>query len=306
MSDREILEEPYRFGYQGQFSEKDSLTNWNAFQLRMYDARFGRWISPDPYGIGDSPYIGMANNPVSLTDPDGGCPTCPGFVEGLWNSTTMLAEMVVTPSGSFMASALNAGSIISAGINAMYQERSPSLTLDQYQIKYPEFLGMNSAEADAHWNTKYSNQFNKQWNEAIRVEKVIRAQEIVDHWTGALSFAAGGGNVGFVHGPSLKPRRLTVAVTVTKPKLSLNKSVGEVMSGSYRAAGEVSVPIKNEGLLKQLNSTSRGGWVKVYEAGVHNGNKVEIHYFRNSRTSEVFDVKTKYNYWHQSKFKKLQ
>ncbi|HEX8059615.1 MAG TPA: hypothetical protein VF473_01705 [Cyclobacteriaceae bacterium] len=42
MEEREITDEPYRFGYQGQYSEKDSLTNWNEFQLRMYDARFGR------------------------------------------------------------------------------------------------------------------------------------------------------------------------------------------------------------------------------------------------------------------------
>jgi len=72
MSDREILTEPYRFGYQGQFAEEDTETGWNAFDLRMYDARFGRWLSPDPYGQFASPYLAMGNNPVSGTDPDGG------------------------------------------------------------------------------------------------------------------------------------------------------------------------------------------------------------------------------------------
>jgi RHS repeat-associated protein len=76
MSTREITQEPYRYGYQGQFAEKDNDTQFNIFDLRMYDARIGRWISPDPYGIGFSPYIGMGNNPVQFNDPDGGCPWC--------------------------------------------------------------------------------------------------------------------------------------------------------------------------------------------------------------------------------------
>lgn len=43
-----------------------------AFQLRLWDARLGRWLSPDPYGQYASPYLGMGNNPVSRIDPDGG------------------------------------------------------------------------------------------------------------------------------------------------------------------------------------------------------------------------------------------
>jgi hypothetical protein len=38
----------------------------------MYDKRFGRWLSPDPYNQFASPYIGMGNNPVSFGDPNGG------------------------------------------------------------------------------------------------------------------------------------------------------------------------------------------------------------------------------------------
>lgn len=72
MSDREILTEPYRFGYQGQFAEEDTETGWNAFDLRMYDARFGRWLSPDPYGQFASPYLAMGNMPNSSVDSDGG------------------------------------------------------------------------------------------------------------------------------------------------------------------------------------------------------------------------------------------
>lgn len=48
--ERELTREPYRFGYQGQFSEKDKETGFNFFDLRMYDARIGRGVMPDPYG----------------------------------------------------------------------------------------------------------------------------------------------------------------------------------------------------------------------------------------------------------------
>jgi RHS repeat-associated protein len=72
MDDRQIKSERYRYGYQGQFAEYDSLTKTNQFQLRLYDPRFGRWLSTDPYGQFFSPYVGMGNNPVGGVDPDGG------------------------------------------------------------------------------------------------------------------------------------------------------------------------------------------------------------------------------------------
>jgi RHS repeat-associated protein len=62
----------YRYGYQGQHSEKDDETDWNAFELRMYDSKIARWLSVDPEGEFWSPYVGMGNEPVSKTDPTGG------------------------------------------------------------------------------------------------------------------------------------------------------------------------------------------------------------------------------------------
>ncbi|WP_113614328.1 RHS repeat domain-containing protein [Chitinophaga flava] len=62
----------YRYGFQGQNSEKDKETGWNAFSLRMYDSRIGRWLTPDPAGQYASPYVGMGNNPVNKADKDGG------------------------------------------------------------------------------------------------------------------------------------------------------------------------------------------------------------------------------------------
>src|SRR5690606_12485783 len=73
--------------YQGQFSEKNDSTGWNEFQLRMYDARFGRWLSVDPYGQFWSPYVGMGNEPVSMVDPDGGVAGGGGGLLWKWVAT---------------------------------------------------------------------------------------------------------------------------------------------------------------------------------------------------------------------------
>ena len=62
----------YRYGYQGEFAEKDSETDWNSFELRQYDSEIGRWLSTDPYGQYWSPYMAMGNDPSNRIDPDGG------------------------------------------------------------------------------------------------------------------------------------------------------------------------------------------------------------------------------------------
>ncbi|MCU0354673.1 MAG: hypothetical protein MUD08_13195 [Cytophagales bacterium] len=38
----------------------------------MYDPVIGRWLSPDPYGQYDSPYLAMGNDWANQVDPDGG------------------------------------------------------------------------------------------------------------------------------------------------------------------------------------------------------------------------------------------
>ena len=69
MPDRNV-EGDYRYAYQGQ--EKDAETGKEAFQLRLWDGRIGRWLSTDPYGQYHSPYMGMGNNPINGVDLDGG------------------------------------------------------------------------------------------------------------------------------------------------------------------------------------------------------------------------------------------
>ena len=74
MPNRQIVNgEPYRYAFQGQ--EKDPETGKEAFQLRLWDGRIGRWLTTDPYRQYASPYVGMGNDPINGIDPDGGYKT---------------------------------------------------------------------------------------------------------------------------------------------------------------------------------------------------------------------------------------
>jgi len=88
----------YRYGYQGQYAERDKETGWNNFELRAYDPLIGRWLSTDLYGQYYSPYVGMGNNPVSMVDPDGG----------------------YSKSGSWWRNAFDGGNGISEGSNGVW------------------------------------------------------------------------------------------------------------------------------------------------------------------------------------------
>jgi len=59
----------YRYAYQGQ--EKDPETGKEAFELRLWDSRIGRWLTTDPKRQFYSPYLGMRNNPIRTIDKDG-------------------------------------------------------------------------------------------------------------------------------------------------------------------------------------------------------------------------------------------
>ncbi len=72
MPGRTSIAQNYRFGYQGQFSEKDAETGFNHFNLRAYNSKRGRRMTNDPYGQHWSPYMAMGNAPNMSVDPDGG------------------------------------------------------------------------------------------------------------------------------------------------------------------------------------------------------------------------------------------
>jgi RHS repeat-associated protein len=76
----------YRFGYQGQFAEDETgETGYNSFELRLWDPTIGRWTTTDPYGQYFSPYLGMGNNPIVFTDPDGGYSKIGSWIRMIFN-----------------------------------------------------------------------------------------------------------------------------------------------------------------------------------------------------------------------------
>jgi RHS repeat-associated protein len=89
---------PYRYGYQGEFAETDEETGKPAFQLRLYDPRINRWLSPDPMRQYHSPYMAMDNRPNMSVDPTGGCTVgkdCPSEFDWMDAGTVVLDEMVL-------------------------------------------------------------------------------------------------------------------------------------------------------------------------------------------------------------------
>jgi len=57
--------------YQSKEFMSDFGFNLQDFDARLFDSQLGRWHAIDPVTQFASPYVGMGNNPVSLTDPDG-------------------------------------------------------------------------------------------------------------------------------------------------------------------------------------------------------------------------------------------
>ncbi len=88
----------YRYAFQGQ--EKDSETGKEAFELRLWDSRIGRWLTTDPAGQYNSPYLGMGNNPMNRIDPDGGFDTWLGAA-AYWLSHGFKGEIFENDNGDF-------------------------------------------------------------------------------------------------------------------------------------------------------------------------------------------------------------
>ncbi|MEM9681238.1 MAG: RHS repeat-associated core domain-containing protein, partial [Bacteroidota bacterium] len=77
------LEGSYRYKFQGQ--EKDPETGKEAFELRLWDGKIGRFLKPDPYKQFHSPYLGMYNNPILSIDSDGGYAKSFDYSDPPWN-----------------------------------------------------------------------------------------------------------------------------------------------------------------------------------------------------------------------------
>lgn len=159
----------YRYAYQGQ--EKDPETGKEAFELRLWDGRIGRWLTTDPYGQYFSPYMGMGNNPISSIDPDGGAscggagePPCP---DGGWEIDLDEVTIVGSRSGNIDRN------YWSSELNSQYDYGG---TFAQWQqdygyegVNYPNALSAYRSEHGYAWENQV-----EEWDKQARSENAAR------------------------------------------------------------------------------------------------------------------------------------
>ena len=105
----------YRYAFQGQ--EKDSETGKEAFELRLWDSRIGRWLTTDPAKQYSSPYLGMGNNPINGIDPDGAVYNPVYGSDGTPRGNTVegFTGEAIVYDGNLDFSGLSAGDLIGSG-----------------------------------------------------------------------------------------------------------------------------------------------------------------------------------------------
>jgi RHS repeat-associated protein len=102
--------------YQGAFAELDDDIGWTDFALRNYDAQIGRFIQQDPFQQFASPYVGMGDDPINLTDPSGGSVVIPG---GGGSILSMTAETAKTLGGVVVKSSGHALKVVEKTVTAV-------------------------------------------------------------------------------------------------------------------------------------------------------------------------------------------
>ena len=180
----------YRYSFQGQ--EKDAETGKEAFQLRLWDGRIGRWLTVDPKGTGFSPYVGMGNNPVVNIDPDGGCVVgvdCPPEFDWMGQGTNVLDEVVLGGGGggvNWTSDAISNGGIYDfstmsqAGWETTYAIAGMQMTSINAIMK-PKPSWMSIAESQIGVKELTNN------NDGIIVEKYLKSTGLPkgNAWCGA-------------------------------------------------------------------------------------------------------------------------
>lgn len=158
---------PSKYHYQGSFSEEEENTEWNEFDLRMYDPQVGRWTRMDPYDQFASPFVGMGNDPVSNVDENGGFLYEEGAIVGAVaggiaaymaadNNSKSKGKVTLAKIGEGLAGALVGSGIgysieasISADVNKAFGG-SPNLW-QNFKAYYIGILGLNNL-LNAGWD----------------------------------------------------------------------------------------------------------------------------------------------------------
>ncbi len=206
----------YRYAFQGQ--ELDPETGMEAFQLRLWDGRIGRWLTTDPYGQYASPYLGMGNNPIGMIDPDGGYTNWFAAFIG-WAGSGFKGKIEHTGGeGNKNYSIFHEGGVIHNGFGN---------TLDEVVVDR-RFYGKNNA-AYNNFSKNVTNNFSLFWNSDFAREK------IKDQYSFGIST-----NCGAIFGVNNTPINFTV---LTRGEIglyytpSVGGSAGNGVEGSITFSG---------------------------------------------------------------------
>lgn len=282
--------------FQGQRFDDELGLNWVQFKWRNHDPQIGRFVEIDPLSekyVYNSTYAFSENKVIAHVELEG--------LESEFFNAVMSWALPRTAENPNSAAAHIGGAVY-----GFYKSFDKMVNGISNAIKHPvnttmDFAKMTTFQGQLGLSIAIGNKINEFQNAKSSDKTAMVVEAITDVATAVV----GTKGVGLVKDITLFSKAAKGTNIASKTGLTLESSVSKVMGSSYKAMGEVIVPIKNTELLNSLNATSKGNWVKVYEAGIQNGTKIETHYFRNNTTNQVFDVKTKYDYWHQKAFKKL-
>ena len=173
MPGREAASSPrYRLGYQGQ--EQDAEVGLYVFDLRQYDPRLGKWLSPDPYDQHWSPYLAMSNNPISFVDPDGGTDF---YVDGMKVDGAFASGLLRSGMVSEIAFIGNSASRI--GFDFDFAVRFGVVGL--VNVLNPRHLDYNTVPVFGYIaNPKGNEQFNRANGEGSRPSNDFRFGRLLD------------------------------------------------------------------------------------------------------------------------------
>ncbi len=137
----------YKYGYQGEFAERDEETGTYHFESREYDPVISRWLIPDPEGQFASPYNGMGNNWMNGVDPNG------ELFFGLFGSSSAQRQAARVDAGLWGGSVSNLLrkdiSVITAGRNPVMTSRNFG-TQSISEVSYSKNGDYNGIDLPSH------------------------------------------------------------------------------------------------------------------------------------------------------------
>jgi RHS repeat-associated protein len=136
----------YRYGYQGQYAEKDPETDWNAFELRMYDSEIAKWLQYDPAGQFWSPYVAMGNDPVKNVDPRGDKIRLEG---NFWQKSKMVLSLAFAYYFSSSARSMISDLMVSPNVHTIKTIRSGGGIKDGKYVNNNRTASLSMGEDDS-------------------------------------------------------------------------------------------------------------------------------------------------------------